>query len=184
MTAARVGPLTGSENTTHHLHLGIPPNALRHRVRNEILAIIEEIDISSFLKSPFLPPKVLILLAAACLTWIGLLSLAFVFFTGTAASAGWLFAGALLLALAVWGVAMSWEFRNAVPRQEDLVEDDCNPYPGIGSTPTRPRSRFAGVQANRAITTLRKITPGPRAKTQPRKLGIRRMERTNRYNVR
>ena len=66
----------------------------------------------------------LILLAVSCLAWIGLLSLAFVFFFGTAISAGWILGGALLLAVTVWIVVMFREIRDAIEIPDSFASED------------------------------------------------------------
>jgi uncharacterized protein (DUF58 family) len=65
----------------------------------------------------------LILLAATCLAWVGILSLAFMVFTGSGIAAGWIFAGALIAALAVWVVLMIREFQFS-PRVTEAFDDE------------------------------------------------------------
>lgn len=66
----------------------------------------------------------MIVFAVACLVWIGLLSLALVWFMGTGIGVGWIIAGALCCALVVWIIVMSGEFRNAVDVPEGHEEMD------------------------------------------------------------
>ena len=65
----------------------------------------------------------LILLAATCLAWVGILSLAFMAFTGSGIAAAWIFAGALIAALAVWVVLMIRELRFS-PRIAESFENE------------------------------------------------------------
>ncbi len=110
----------------------------------------------------------LILLVAACLVWIGLLSLAFVIFSGTAVSAGWIVAGALVSAVVVWVLVMLREIRNAIKlpdfsaygkRDESLetIEKSTVTRPGLGI-------------ADRTFTGRRGLMPNRSHKTRPRKL--------------
>ena len=94
------------------------------------------LDSKEPLNSKFLPSKILILLMAACLGWIALLSLAFMLFLGKGVAAGWIFAGALFLALAVWAIVMFREFRLSFEMKQEFDEEDC-----IGMTASRPRLR-------------------------------------------
>lgn len=64
--------------------------------------------------SSFLSSKLLILVGAACLFWIGLLSLTFMALSGFAVSSGWIMAGALLCATFAWMLVMFREIRDAV----------------------------------------------------------------------
>lgn len=98
-------PATGDRR-----HVG----AVRDRVGRECLAKPGVVDNQHSLSCSLLPSKVFVLLAAACLGWIGLLSLAFMLFMSTGVSAGWIFAGALVLALGIWVVVMFGEFRRAI----------------------------------------------------------------------
>lgn len=79
----------------------------------------------------------LILLAGACLAWIGLLSVAFIAFTGLGFGAGWVFAGALVFALVVWSLVMAGEFRNATIQRSSTLIDDAGEV--TGSLPRRAR---------------------------------------------
>jgi hypothetical protein len=65
----------------------------------------------------------LILLAATCLAWVGILSLVFMAFTGSGIAAGWIFAGALIAALAVWVVLIIKELQLS-PRVAESFEDE------------------------------------------------------------
>ncbi len=64
--------------------------------------------------NPILPSKVLIVLLASCLLWVGGISLAVMWFAGTSVTIGWIVAGALVLALLVWLAVMFHEIRHAV----------------------------------------------------------------------
>ena len=65
--------------------------------------------------------KVLIVLLASCLFWIGGISLAVMWLAGTSVTTGWIIAGALILALLVWLAVMSHEIRHAI-EQRTAVE--------------------------------------------------------------
>jgi uncharacterized protein (DUF58 family) len=65
------------------------------------------------LNTPILPSRVLVLLAAASLSWIAILTGAVLALTGSGISALWIVAGALVFALAVWVIVMFREFRLA-----------------------------------------------------------------------
>jgi hypothetical protein len=91
------------------------------------------------LKASFLPSRILILVVASCIVWIGLLSLAFMTFTGTDVTVGWICAAALFFALVVWTLVMAGEFRSAVetsPCRDEEEFDQFNmitsPLPGTG----------------------------------------------------
>ena len=119
--------MTRPENSrTHHSATGEPrqSGAVRDRVGRECLAKAGGVDNQRFLSSSLLPSKVFVLLAAACLGWVGLLSLAFMFLMGTGVSAGWIFGGAMVLVLAIWVVVMFGEFRRAIElAQADTPEE-------------------------------------------------------------
>lgn len=90
----------------------------------------------------------LILLAATCLAWVGILSLAFMAFTGSGISAGWIFAGALFAALAVWVVLMLRELQHA-PRVAESFDDDNDELElqlARKSVPVRSGFRRIGLQ--------------------------------------
>jgi membrane protein YdbS with pleckstrin-like domain len=72
------------------------------------------IDIQEPLMNTIQPSKVLIVLLASCLFWIGGISLAVMWFAGTSVTTGWIVAGALVLALLVWLAVMSHEIRHAM----------------------------------------------------------------------
>ena len=61
-----------------------------------------------------MPPKMLILLLAACLVWIVVLSIAFLAMSGTAASTGFIVAGSLVGAAVAWVLVMIREIRDAI----------------------------------------------------------------------
>lgn len=84
----------------------------------------------------------LILLVAACLVWVGILSLAYVVLSGSAISTGWLVAGALMFAIVAWVLVMFREIQDSIKLHDyfatgnrvegDLVTDEI-------STESRPR---------------------------------------------
>ena len=137
---------------------------LRDRVGRDSLAVGEEVDISSLLKTSFLPSKILVLLGGACLVWIGILSLAFMLLTGKGIAAGWIFAGALFLALTVWVVVMFREFLHAMgwpSALDDDRTDDCDLDLTLDQSPVRLRAGIFGSRSDRAFAP---ITPGRRMK--------------------
>lgn len=95
------------------------------------------LDITCLLKASLLPSKMLILLAGACLAWVGLLSVAFLAFTGLGLGAAWVFAGALMFALVVWALVMGGEFRNAAMTRASAFSDDDDVV--TGPLPRRSR---------------------------------------------
>ncbi len=72
---------------------------------------------------PCVLSKVLILLGAACLLWIGMISVGLAVVMGTGVSMGWIVAGVLVVTLVICGLAMSREIRNAVVLPESYSED-------------------------------------------------------------
>lgn len=97
--------------------------------------------------SNYLPSRILILLAASCVMWIGVLSLAFMSFLGTDVTVGWICAGGLFFALAVWIAVMASEFRSAVedaPAATANEADDgiTSPLPRLKGTEDRSAGRF------------------------------------------
>lgn len=118
---------------------------------------------------PFLPSKVLILLVAACLVWVGLLSLAFVVLSGTVASTGFMVAGALVCAVVAWVLVMIREIRDSseVPdfSAHGAREDG---YDMAGqSTMARPASDISG----RGFMGRRGMMPGRGLfKSRPRRV--------------
>lgn len=106
--------------------------------------------------SKFLPSKILTLLAASCVVWIGILTLAFMSFTGTDVTAGWICAGALFFALVVWIAVMASEFRSA-----EMAESiACPGEDDFGVTGTLPRLKGAGSGSSiRGRLTGRRILP-------------------------
>ncbi|RYD31908.1 MAG: hypothetical protein EOP85_22275, partial [Verrucomicrobiaceae bacterium] len=56
----------------------------------------------------------MILLVAACLVWIGIISVAVLIFSGMSISTGWLIAGALFCAVMAWVLIMAREIRDAI----------------------------------------------------------------------
>lgn len=132
------------------------------REGKERLANAGIVDNQCFLSCPFLPSKVFVLLAAACLGWIGLLSLAFVFFMGTGVSAGWIFAGALVLALAIWAVVMFGEFRRAIDltqAAEPDVLEDCELQSALDAMSASAPSGTAEEGTDRAFLLDRRHKP-------------------------
>ena len=110
----------------------------------------------------------LILLVAACLVWIALLSMAFLAFSGTVAPTGFIVAGALLGATVAWVLIMIREIRDSIKvsdfsahgaRQDGYDEEgkSCveRPSPGV---------------SGRGLMGRRGMTPGRGFKSRPRKL--------------
>lgn len=118
----------------------------------------------------------LILLAATCLAWIGIISLAFMLFTGTGISAGWIFGGALFTALAVWFVLMLREFQIA-PRVEESFDDGSeNLDLGLVKQPISLRSGFRRIGL-RIFTTRRRFSSEARREESLRESRLRRTAR-------
>lgn len=120
---------------------------LRDRVEVPTLASVRRVDILCLLMSKYLPSRILILLAASCLMWIGVLSLAFMSFMGKNVTAGWICAGALFFALAVWIVVMASEFRSAVEEKpltarRDIDDGITSPLPRLKDMEARSVGRF------------------------------------------
>lgn len=126
----------------------------------------------------------LILLAAACLAWIGILSLAFMAFLGTGVSAGWIFAGALLLALAVWVVVMFREFKQAIRMRESFSPDDEDLFPNGRTTSTHPRFGITGLLAPNTFSRGGEMTCQWRNSSRVGKLRFRRTQRPGRSRIR
>lgn len=110
----------------------------------------------------------LILLVAACLVWIGILSLAFLAFSGMSFSSGWIVAGALFFAVMAWVVVMFREFRGAIalPDTSDIGERGEEGYDATGkSTDSRPRGGDGRIFLGRRIMAV-----GRHFRSKPRKL--------------
>lgn len=116
-----------------------------------------------------MPSKVLVVIVAACLIWIGLISLAIVLVSGASISVGWIIAGVLALAGVVWGLVMMREIRDAIKlpdtsafgnRAEEEFDSKGN------STVARPRFGTGG----RIFTGRRTIILDRIQKVRPRKL--------------
>ena len=147
---------------------------IRDRVGRDSLAVAEEVDISSLLKTSFLPSKILVLLGGACLVWIGILSLAFMLLTGKGIAAGWIFAGALFLALTVWVIVMFKEFIHAMGwpgALDDDQPDDCDLDLTLDRSPVRLRSGYFGSRSDRAFarTTHGRRMKGLTCEIRPRR---------------
>jgi len=81
------------------------------------------------LTSSFQPSRTLILLLASCFIWIGAIALAIVCFMGTSVSTGWIIAGGLVVALAIWVIVMAGEIRNAVNHSDHFEPERTVPEP-------------------------------------------------------
>lgn len=115
----------------------------------------------------FAPSKILILLVAACLVWIGIISLAVLAFSGMAVSSGWIVAGALAFAVVAWVLVMAREIRSAVtmPDTSAVGERLEGEYDMTGeSTLSRPRAGESRIFLGRRIMAI-----GRHFKSQPRK---------------
>lgn len=115
-----------------------------------------------------LPSKVLILLVAACLVWVGLLSLAFVALSGTTASTGFILAGALVGAVVAWVLVMIREIKDSLQAQ-DL--SSCAAHQEGDEEEANPAAAgLAAEISGRPVTGRRGMTPGLASKTRPRKV--------------
>lgn len=120
------------------------------------------------MSTPFLPSKTLILLVAACLVWIGILSVAFLAFSGMSVSSGWIVAGALLFAVVAWVLVMFREVRGAItlPDTSATGERGEEGYDIDGkSTVDRPRAGGGRIFLGRRIMAV-----GRHFRSRPRKL--------------
>ncbi len=73
--------------------------------------------------------RILVLLLASCFIWIGAIALAIVWFMGTSVTTGWIIAGGLFAALAVWVIVMAGEIRNAVNHSDHFEPERTVPEP-------------------------------------------------------
>lgn len=114
----------------------------------------------------------LILLVAACLVWVGLLSMGFMLLSGTVASTGFIVAGALVCAVVAWVLVMIREIRDSIQvsdfsahgaREDGYNVDEC-------PTLARPAPEISG----RGFMGRRGMTPGRGFKSLPRKVRSRR----------
>jgi hypothetical protein len=149
---------------------------LRDHVGKDFLAGRGFLDIKCPLNNPLLPSKMLILLAATCLAWVGILSLAFMAFTGSGISAGWIFAGALIAGLAVWVALMFREIQNAPRAAEsfDDENDDIDLQLGSQHAASRFGFRRVGMQI---FSGRRRFTSGGYHEANAKDVRIRRTER-------
>lgn len=114
----------------------------------------------------FIPSKILILLVAACLVWVGIISLAVAVFSGSV-SFGWVVAGAIVLAVMAWLLVMAREIRGAVtvPDTSAVGERHEGEYDMEGtSTVSRPRANESRIFLGRRIMAI-----GRHFKSQPRR---------------
>lgn len=118
----------------------------------------------------------LILLAAACLVWVAILSVAFMALSGTGVKAGWIFAGALVLALAVWVVVMFREFLNSLGWPEAFQEAEEDEYDLCLSYETRSSYCGGRMRQDRMLALekrnarVRRLT-GLQCSIRPRRSG-------------
>lgn len=120
------------------------------------------------MSTSFLPSKTLILLVAACLVWIGILSVAFLAFSGMSLSSGWIVAGALFFAVVAWVLVMFREIRGAItlPDTSATGERGEEGYDTDGkSTVDRPRAGGGRIFLGRRIMAV-----GRHFRSRPRKL--------------
>ncbi len=114
----------------------------------------------------FAPSKILILLVAACLVWIGIISLGVAVFSGSV-STSWVVGGAIALAVMAWVLVMAREIRGAVtmPDTSAIGERHEGEYDTEGaSTEARPRANESRIFLGRRIMAV-----GRHFKNQPRK---------------
>ena len=109
------------------------------------------------------PSKLLIVLVASSLAWIGVLTLATVTFSGIAVSTGWLIAGAMLLALMAMVLVIFKEVRRAIELPDYLAEAELALH-------GHSRTRFS-----RSLTPeIRGVTAGSYERMIPRRVRARR----------
>jgi hypothetical protein len=92
------------------------------------------------LRSMILPWKVLILVVAAILFWIGLRSWAFTALAGFSARCGLILAGTLVSASVAWVLIMIRELRNALDLPDDCAAEG-HLFPNLGEFDS-PESTF------------------------------------------
>ncbi len=115
-----------------------------------------------------LPFKVLILVVAACLVWITLISAAVIALTGVAASNGWIVAGALLFSAVAWVLVMIREIRNSVRMPDDFKNGESlnADIPGHELS----RNKRMAVTSGNPMDSARSITVKTRSpRIQPHK---------------
>lgn len=66
------------------------------------------------------------LLLAACLAWIGGISMVVAIFFGKGVTTGWIVAGALAFALVVWLAVMFREVRRAIELPDYFADGECD----------------------------------------------------------
>ena len=133
--------------------------------RKENLPYWGTVDNSRLLISPCHPSKIFIVLAASCLAWVGVISMGVVFLTGISLSAGWIIAGTLLFAVAVWVVVMIKEIRDAIVLPDTSVWGERGKGIAGKSTDIRPRT----MSSARSVMSRRGMTPGRGTKSHRRK---------------
>lgn len=83
---------------------------------------------------------------ASCLIWIGGISLAIVCFMGTAVTTGWIMAGALLIALAIWVIVMAKEIHNAIELPDFFSSDVADKSAHSIERSVRPMNKDIGSE--------------------------------------
>lgn len=113
--------------------------------------------------SPAHTSKILLILALACLAWIGAISLAVVYFMGVAILTGCIIGGLLLIAASLWIAMMFREVRNAteLPPEVPAGKRDAKI---IEPAPARQRTGIpdSPLFASRSMATPESHKNGPR----------------------
>lgn len=120
-----------------------------------------------------MPSKVLILLVASCLVWIGMIALAVLALSGIPFSSGWIAAGALFFAIAAWIIVMFREMRESffLPDSNCGSDRHQHPFPAMGNEPACSQQDH-----ETRIFTHRAILPLSNRKATPRKLRSKRTD--------
>jgi membrane protein implicated in regulation of membrane protease activity len=117
--------------------------------------------------------KVLIVLVAACLFWIGALSLAVVAFAGGAIFTGWMIAGALLLALMVSLFVVFREIRRATELPDYLSQIELSVPEETQVVSSRQRFRSHATPVKRALVGSQGLVAGSNDRILGRKVSAR-----------
>lgn len=117
----------------------------------------------------------MILLLAACLVWVGILSTAYVLISGTKIAAAWVVGGGLICAIIAWVLVMFREIHDAIQLPDFFAQGnrEDESYDETGeSTVARPAIGLAerGMTGRRGMTPFRGT-----GKTRPRKLRSNRL---------
>ena len=111
----------------------------------------------------------LMLLLAACLAWIGGISVVVAMFFGKGVSTGWIVAGALVSAMVVWLAVMFREVRRATELPDDFAAggfDADLPRTGLDPEMTFSRTGMDSIARGRPATDDRKAASRSRRRSR------------------